>query len=103
MAYLHVLLRLLLFVTLHTAKISAQKARILIYSATAGFRHDSIPTAIDSLMAKAGSIDTEFVATEDSAQFTDKNLAGYDALLFLSTTGEGKHTKHMSTLLLGVC
>lgn len=63
-------------------------ARVLIYSATAGFRHDSIPTAIAALKAKRTSINVEFDATEDRAQFTDTVLAGYDALLFLSTTGE---------------
>ncbi|KAF8072032.1 class I glutamine amidotransferase-like protein [Lyophyllum atratum] len=63
-------------------------ARILIYSATAGFRHDSIPTAIAALKAREASINVEFDATEDKAQFTDSILAGFDAVLFLSTTGE---------------
>ncbi|KAG5645558.1 hypothetical protein DXG03_005833 [Asterophora parasitica] len=63
-------------------------ARVLIYSATAKYRHDSIPTAIDALKAKGASINVEFDATEDRNQFTDQGLAGYDAVLFLSTTGE---------------
>ncbi|GLB40513.1 putative trehalose utilisation [Lyophyllum shimeji] len=63
-------------------------ARVLIYSATARFRHDSIPTAIAALKAKGAAINVEFDATEDRAQFTDTVLAGYDAVLFLSTTGE---------------
>lgn len=66
-------------------------ARVLIYSATAGFRHDSIPTAIDSLKSKAASVNVIFDATEDRAQFKDDVLDRYDALMFLSTTGEGKH------------
>lgn len=64
-------------------------ARVLIYSATAGFRHDSIPTAIQALKSKGASINVGFDATEDRGQFTDTTLGTYDALLFLSTTGEG--------------
>ncbi|KAF8969254.1 class I glutamine amidotransferase-like protein [Flammula alnicola] len=63
-------------------------ARILIYSATKGFRHDSIPTAIAALKAKEDSINATFDNTEDPSQFTDTILSNYDALVFLSTTGE---------------
>lgn len=85
-----VFLHFLFLVIVHTAPaVSAARARILIYSATTGFRHDSIPTAIAALKAKEGEIDTDFVATEDPTQFTDDNLAGFDAVIFLSTTGDG--------------
>ncbi|EDR08436.1 uncharacterized protein LACBIDRAFT_173797 [Laccaria bicolor S238N-H82] len=63
-------------------------ARILIYSATAGFRHDSIPTAIEALKQGGNPINVQFDATEDHSQFTTAILSQYDALLFLSTTGE---------------
>jgi len=65
-------------------------ARILVYSATRGYRHDSIPTAIAALKAKGPSINVLFDNTEDETQFTDSVLGGYDALLFLDTTGEGR-------------
>jgi len=68
----------------------AATARLLIYSATERFRHDSIPTAIDSLKENGPAIDVIFDATEDASQFNDANLAMYDALVFLSTTGEGE-------------
>ncbi|KAK1234917.1 hypothetical protein PQX77_001879 [Marasmius sp. AFHP31] len=61
---------------------------VLIYSATAGFRHDSIPTAIQALKAKGPSVSIQFTATEDENHFTDDNLALYNAIVFLSTTGE---------------
>ncbi|KAJ8072761.1 hypothetical protein PM082_016320 [Marasmius tenuissimus] len=61
---------------------------VLIYSATAGFRHDSIPTAIQALKAKGPSVSIQFTATEGENHFTDDNLALYDAVVFLSTTGE---------------
>ncbi|KAJ3807689.1 ThuA-like domain-containing protein [Lentinula aff. lateritia] len=61
----------------------------LIYSATEDFRHDSIPTAIQSLQSKGPSFDIQFETTEDRAQFTDQYLAQYDTLLFFDHTGEG--------------
>ncbi|KAI3613660.1 glycosyl hydrolase [Moniliophthora roreri] len=81
----------LYFLCLSVMVVSSQNstvARVLIYSATRGFRHDSIPTAIEVLKAKGPSINVDFDNTEDENAFTDENLAGYDAVLFLSTTGE---------------
>lgn len=66
-------------------------ARILIYSATADFRHDSIPTAVDALVQLGPHSNIAFDHTEDKTWFTDDTLAQYDALLFLSNTGEGEH------------
>ncbi|KIM39983.1 hypothetical protein M413DRAFT_415143 [Hebeloma cylindrosporum] len=76
------------FFALHAPTVDAAHARLLIYSATQRFRHDSIPTAIERLKAKGGEIDVEFDATEDQTRFSDANLANYDGVLFLSTTGE---------------
>lgn len=74
----------------YTSTETAATPRILIYSATRDFRHDSIPTAIEALKANQASIGAEFDATEDETQFTDSILANYDTILFLSTTGEGE-------------
>ncbi|KAJ7106474.1 trehalose utilization-domain-containing protein [Mycena crocata] len=63
-------------------------ARVLVYTAMKGFRHDSIPTAIQALKGQASSLNAVFDNTEDQAQFTDHILAMYDAIMFLSTTGE---------------
>ena len=78
------------FFALYPPTVDAGHARLLIYSATRRFRHDSIPTAIEQLKSKGGEIDVEFDATEDQTQFSDANLAKYDGVLFLSTTGEGE-------------
>ncbi|OBZ72689.1 hypothetical protein A0H81_07535 [Grifola frondosa] len=69
---------------------SAQQtiARVLIYSATRDFRHDSIPTAIEALKAQGPAFNIQFDNTEDQTWFTDDRLKQYDALLFLSNTGE---------------
>ena len=61
----------------------------LIFSATADYRHDSIPTAIDALKAQASTYNIQFDNTEDATWFTDDRLAGYDVLVFLMNTGQG--------------
>ncbi|SCE92801.1 ThuA domain-containing protein [Micromonospora mirobrigensis] len=62
--------------------------QVLVFSRTTGYRHASIPVgiaAIKELGAENGfGVDT----TEDDTQFTDANLAKYDAVIFLSTTGD---------------
>ena len=62
--------------------------RVLLFSRTAGFRHDSIPAAIAAL----GELQTEggyvVEATEDPAQFTADNLARFRVVVFLLTTGD---------------
>ncbi|KDQ57249.1 hypothetical protein JAAARDRAFT_58716 [Jaapia argillacea MUCL 33604] len=69
--------------------VSAQQlARVLIYSATAEYRHDSIPTAIQALRERGPFINVQFDNTEDQNQFNDQILGQYDALLFLDNTGE---------------
>ncbi|MFI2346028.1 ThuA domain-containing protein [Streptomyces sp. NPDC019443] len=62
--------------------------RVLVFSKTAGFRHDSIPAGVAALkeLGKDGNITVD--ATEEAGQFTTSNLARYDAVVFLSTTGD---------------
>lgn len=57
------------------------------------FRHDSIPTAIKMLQAWGPYYNVSFDATEDQSKFTPANLAQYDALLFVHTTGNRKHPR----------
>ncbi|THH19799.1 hypothetical protein EW146_g1419 [Bondarzewia mesenterica] len=80
---------LLAFLPIMRAQQSAP-ARGLIYSATADFRHDSIPTARDALIAQGGKLNVQFDATEDEGRFTDEGLASYDLLVFLMNTGEAE-------------
>ncbi|HET9736477.1 MAG TPA: ThuA domain-containing protein [Solirubrobacteraceae bacterium] len=77
---------------LFTASVApAQEAgpleKVLVFSKTAGFRHDSIPQGIAAIEALGAANGFDVDATEDGAQFTDANLAQYDAVVFLSTTG----------------
>jgi glucose/arabinose dehydrogenase/type 1 glutamine amidotransferase len=63
-------------------------ASVLVFSKTAGFRHDSIPAGIAAI-EKLG-VDDHFAveSTEDAGAFTDANLARFDAVVWLSTTGD---------------
>jgi type 1 glutamine amidotransferase len=62
--------------------------RVLVHSRTAGFRHASIPAGIKALHELAEAEGLVLTATEDPAAFTEQHLAGYQAVVFLSTTGE---------------
>ncbi|MGX1953035.1 ThuA domain-containing protein [Streptomyces anulatus] len=62
--------------------------RVLVFSKTAGFRHDSIPTGIEALKEIGKDTNITVDSTESAAQFTTSNLARYDAVAFLSTTGD---------------
>ena len=62
--------------------------RILVFTKTAGFRHASIPAAIQAVRDLGAHNGFAVDATEDSGDFTDANLKRYDAVVFLMTTGD---------------
>ncbi|MEU4836581.1 ThuA domain-containing protein, partial [Streptosporangium sp. NPDC023615] len=72
------------------AAVSAKAAafKVLVFSKTAGFRHDAIPTGIQTIRNLGAANDFTVDATEDAAAFTASNLAQYRAVVFLSTTGD---------------
>ncbi|MGW0424039.1 ThuA domain-containing protein [Streptomyces sp. NPDC003015] len=67
---------------------SADGDRVLVFSKTAGFRHDSIPEGVAAVRELGASAGFSVDATEDAAAFTPRNLRRYDAVVFLSTTGD---------------
>ncbi|MCU0382078.1 MAG: ThuA domain-containing protein, partial [Chitinophagaceae bacterium] len=81
---LTVLIALSLFLT---AK-KAATPRVLVFSATKGFRHASIGPG-KLLMLKLGRENGFIVdTTENSALITEENLKQYAAVVFLNTTGD---------------
>jgi type 1 glutamine amidotransferase len=61
----------------------------LIFSKTAAFRHtECIPQATVEIAQMAARRGFEVDATENAAAFTDENLANYDVVIFLCTTGD---------------
>ncbi len=62
--------------------------RILVFSKTGGFRHSSIEPGIAALRDLGDANGFAVDATEDAGQFTTPNLSRYQAVVFLSTTGD---------------
>jgi type 1 glutamine amidotransferase len=72
------------------AAVPAQAAdfTVLVFSKTAGFRHDSIPTGITAIQQLGTANNFAVETTEDAGQFTTANLARFRAVIWLSTTGD---------------
>lgn len=66
----------------------APPERLLVFTHTAGFRHDSIPTAVAALQRLASREGMPADHSEDATDFTSANLARYRVVVFASTTGD---------------
>ncbi|HEY7124380.1 MAG TPA: ThuA domain-containing protein [Ktedonobacterales bacterium] len=62
--------------------------RLLVFSRTAAFRHDSIPAASAALQKLAAEHQVGIDFTENPTCFTEAALARYQAVVFLLTTGD---------------
>jgi hypothetical protein len=63
--------------------------RVLMVTATAGFRHDSIPTARQVMTTLAASgREFSMTATEDLTTLAADSLRNYDVVMFALTSGE---------------
>ena len=66
---------------------AAPAFRALLFTKTTGYRHDSIPAGISMLQQQAAANNFELVQTEDASVFTAANLATFDVLIMLQTSG----------------
>ena len=64
------------------------QGRLLVFTKTGAFHHASIPDAKLALQRLAADHNFAVDFTEDSSVFTSANLAHYNALVFLLTTGD---------------
>jgi type 1 glutamine amidotransferase/glucose/arabinose dehydrogenase len=62
--------------------------RVLVFSRTEGFRHGSIGTGRRCFDELARELGATARFTEDPSWFTPEVLAGFDAVVFLNTTGD---------------
>jgi type 1 glutamine amidotransferase len=67
---------------------AAPLTKVLVFSKTAGFRHDAIPAGLAAIQKLGADNGFSVTATEDAGQFTTANLAQYQAVVWLSTTGD---------------
>jgi cytochrome c len=67
---------------------STQDLRVLVFSKTLGYRHASITNGIAAIRELGTKNGFKVEATEDSSAFTRTNLARFQAVVFLSVTGD---------------
>ena len=79
---------------------AASVIRVLMLTATAGFRHDSIPAAREALTSLGPANGFTITATEDLSAFTASNLSNYDVVMFANTSGELPLSVDQQTALL---
>lgn len=65
----------------------SRRRQVIVFTKTAAFRHNSIPTAISTLKELGAARGMQVVATEDSAIFTRRRLRSVAAIVFANTTG----------------
>jgi type 1 glutamine amidotransferase len=61
---------------------------VLVFHKTAGFQHGSIPEGIAAIQALGAANDFTVTATNNANQITAANLADYEVVVFLNTTGD---------------
>lgn len=76
-----------LFLALPAFSQGGGQFRVLVFSKTAGFRHQSIPEGVAAVKKLGQEQGFGVYVTEDANQFSDENLAKYDVVVLLSTTG----------------
>ena len=69
-------------------------------TATAGFRHDSIPAARQAMNDLAARGDVAVTPTEDVSSVTASALGGYEVLFFALTSGELPFTSEQKAAIL---
>lgn len=70
-----------------TAPALARIPSLLVFSRTTGFRHASIEIGVETVKQLGQENGFLVHATEDQTVFTPRDLRGFDAVLFLNTTG----------------
>jgi cytochrome c len=70
------------------SKAQNQAFTILLFTKTAGFRHDSISAGVAAIQALGNKHNFHVHANEDATVFSDNHLARYRCVVFLNTTGD---------------
>jgi type 1 glutamine amidotransferase len=78
---------LVLLAIIMVVKAQSANKRVLIFSKTARYHHESIPDGIKAIQKLGSENNFEVDATTDSTYFTDSNLKKYAAVIFLNTSG----------------
>ena len=78
----------ILIILFTTSGFSQDSKNVLIFTKTAGYRHQSIEKGVELIqnLGKTHTFNTQH--SEDASLFTKRGLATYDLVIFLSTTGD---------------
>src|SRR5690349_18136324 len=82
------ILILFLITTILSCSSKKQEPRILVFSKTTVFRHESIPAGIEAIRKMCAEHGVAVDTTENADRFNEENLRRYSAVIFLSTTGD---------------
>jgi len=66
----------------------SDEPKVLVFSKTAGFYHESIPDGIAALQKLGNEHGLQVDTTTNAEMFTEENLMQYAAVIWLSTTGD---------------
>lgn len=77
---------LLLATCLAASAMPPPQPRVLVFTRTSGWRHDSIPTAVAALQRLAAREGMLAVHSEDATDFNPATLGRYRAIVFANTT-----------------
>lgn len=83
-----VTLLVVLLIMASCSKKRSEKPRILVFSKTAGYVHESIPEGIAAIEKLGTENGFEVATTADASYFTEDSLKNFAAVIFLSTTGD---------------
>ncbi len=65
-----------------------REIKVLIFSKTTSYRHESIPAGIAAIRELGKQHDFTVDTTENSQSFNEKTLRNYNVIIFLNTTGD---------------
>lgn len=94
-----VFLMLTLFLSMAPNGMAEEKSpsfKVLAFTKTAAFYHDSIPQAVAAIRKLGEENRFTVDVTNDAKAFNDSNLAKYDAVVFVLTTGDVLNQKQQA-------
>lgn len=78
----------LVFLVLFIISCAKKEEKILVFTRTQTFRHQSIEAGVEAILKLGKENGITIDTTSDSGKFTEENLKQYSTLLFLHSTGE---------------
>ena len=63
-----------------------QNEKVLVFTKTAGYRHESIEKGVETIIELGKENDFDITHSEDANIFNKGNLSQYELVIFLNTT-----------------